>query len=145
MLAKSERNIEFLLNKYKTKQPGEILISENLKKDLNNNEWRKRQKLRMADNIMDRLNLKGTQRQRVKYLISNLDFNEVCRNCSNETIITAISFYIKKDSQTSAKLRDYKICEEYNLTETNFATIMVRLCSQIQKNNISIINISPPQ
>jgi len=137
-LHSNHRNIKFLLNKYKTKQPGEILKSENLKKEFSNKKWNVFQKKRTADIIMDSLNLKGSQRERVYYIIEKVDFNQICRNCSYETIITAVSYYVKKSDNTKIKLGDYKICKIHNLTEKKLSIIMIRLCACIQKNSMWI-------
>jgi hypothetical protein len=128
-----DRNIEYLLRKYENKQPDERWSNKTSYQYLR--EYRLREKLRISHNIMNRLHLNVSQRLRVEYLLAWLDFKSLCKRCSNETIITALSFYIKKETHPNIQISDYKVCMEHKLTEKLFSAIMVNLCSQLQKKS----------
>ena len=85
-----------LLDKYSTKQPGERWSKETEKrKDLiiEYNE-----KLRLFDGInSEYFHLQGTQKDRVRYLIKNLNFKKICGRCSSEQIIVLICFFVKRE------------------------------------------------
>lgn len=80
-------SISYLLNKYETKQPGECWTKKR-EKEYGILKWRMNQKFILSDNIINGFDLKATQKDRVKYIIGKVNFNKICRNCSNELIIT---------------------------------------------------------
>lgn len=127
------QEINYLLNKYETKQPGECFVSDELKREYNNQEWRKKQKIRVCQNIMDRLNIKGTSRDRCINIIANIKLKELHHNGSCELIITAICCYVKRTMDSNFKLEDYNVCNEHGLNYKNFSLIVCRLCDYYQK------------
>jgi len=130
---KSERNIESLLKKYEIKQPGERWSKEREKKH-GKPAWNMRQKIRTAQIIMGRLNIKGNDKKRVIYIIQDIDnFNNLCRICSYEAIIAAICFYVMKSNKSKINLRDYKVFKEYKLSEKSCLTIITKIANHYQK------------
>ena len=88
------RNINYLLRKYRSKQPEECWSKEaNLKlKNMN--------KLNEQLEVFDKVNneyfrLVGTQQDRAIYLIKHLNFNNICPYCNNEQMICLICYYVK--------------------------------------------------
>ena len=130
-----ERDINFLLNKYKTKQPGEQFTSERLKMEYNNKEWRLAQKIRTCKYVMDELGIHGQDRDRCIYLVKKIPFKELHRNASCETIITGLCFYIKKLQTPNRRTYNYKVCKEYGVDEEIFSLIIARLCDYIQQHS----------
>lgn len=133
MLAKSDRGIEFLLNKYKTKQPGERWNSKR-EKENGKGAWNMKQKIRTAQIMMSRLNIYGQDKERVIHIIQDIDnFKYLCKNCSCETIIAAICFYVMKSNKTKININDYSIFKEQNLTEKSCLTIITKIASYYQQ------------
>ena len=129
-----ERDINFLLNKYQTKQPGEVFTSESLKEAYNNKEWRLAQKVRTCKYVMDELGLKGTDRDRCIYIVKKVPLKQLHRKASCETIITCICFYIKKLQTPKRRTYDYRVCKEYGVDEEIFSLVIARLCDYFQRN-----------
>lgn len=126
-----ERNITFLLQKYETKQPGEHTTN----KEISMKNWRLKQKIRITQNIMNRLNIQGNNRKMCLNIIKNIRLKDLHHNAKCETIITAICFYIKKTENTNVKLEDYSVCTEYDLNYQTFSLVMCRLCDYYRKNS----------
>lgn len=131
---RKERNIDFLVKKYETKQPGEIdgILGDTKK------EWRLKQKLRYADYVLIELNMKGVQKDQVYHLLKTIkNLKTLCKNCKNETIITVICFYIKFCTTPTVYLTHYnryKICREHKLTLELYSTIVSNLARHFQQN-----------
>ena len=134
MIMSRERDINFLLNKYQTKQPGEVFTSESLKEAYNNKEWRLAQKIRTCKYVMDELGLKGTDRDRCIYIVKKVPLKQLHRKASCETIITCICFYIKKLQTPKRRTYDYRVCKEYGVDEEIFSLVIARLCDYFQRN-----------
>ena len=130
----SERDINFLLRKYETKQPGETFKSNSLKQSYNNKEWRLANKIRTCNYVMNELGLKGEQRDRCIFIVKRVPLKELHRRASCETIITCICFYIKKLETPKRRTYDYKVCKEYEVDEEVFSLVISRLCDYFQKN-----------
>lgn len=127
-----DRSIQFLLDKYTTKQPGEAWDNK-MEKENGKPVWNMKQKIRLAQVFMSRLKMKGTNKDRVIYIIKDVDdFKLLCKNCSNEIIISAICFYVMKTANTSVKLEDYRVFTENGLTEKIYSTIVTKLCDYYQ-------------
>lgn len=130
----NERDINFLLRKYETKQPGETFKSNSLKQSYNNKEWRLANKIRTCNYVMNELGLQGTSRDRCLYIVKKVPLKELHRKASCETIITCICFYIKKLEAPKRRTWNYKVCKEYGVDEEIFSLVIARLCDYFQKN-----------
>ena len=135
MIMTSERDINFLLRKYETKQPGEAYTSKKLKEDYGNREWRLANKIRTCKYVMDELGIQGQNRDRCIYIVKNVPLKELHRKASCETIITCICFYIKKLQTPKRRTYNYKVCKEYNVDEEIFSLIISRLCDYFQQRS----------
>jgi hypothetical protein len=131
-----ERNIEFLLKKYETKQPGEVW--ETQKETETKKVWRIKQKLRYADYVLKELNMKGIQKDQVYFIINKIsDLQLLCRTCSYEKIITVICFYIKFCTTPKVALMDYnkyKVCREHEMTLELYSKVITNLAKFFQGN-----------
>lgn len=132
----ANRDINYLLKKYKTKQPGEKFVSNRLKVEYNNKEWRLAAKIRTCKYVMDELNIQGTNRERCLEIVRTVPFKELHRQASCETIITSICFYIKKLETPQRRTFNYSVCKEYGVNEEIFSLIISRLCDYYQRNSL---------
>ena len=130
-----ERDINFLLRKYETKQPGETFTSDNMKQDYNNKEWRLANKLRTCNYVMNELGIQGSNRDRCIYLVKKVPLKALHRNARCETIITCLCFYIKKLQTPKRRTYNYKVCKEYDVDEEIFSLIIARLCDYFQQHS----------
>ena len=121
---RESRSINFLLWKYKTKQPGEINPKNmDLKK-----EWRENQKIRVALKQMEDLNVKGElQKQAVWIIQEGPGTKDFCARCKYETVTLAIIFYLKFSNTKKRPVSYYKIAREFGLTEEIYSNIVTKL------------------
>lgn len=130
------RSIGFLINKYKTKQPGEIMFSDDLINEYGMHNWRNNQKIIEAKLIMNQLNMKNTQRSRVIHILKKIDnMKELCQNCSCRTIILIVCFYIMKIDNPKTHIERYQLWKDENLSWKKYALVVSRLCDRFQKNS----------
>lgn len=122
---------QYLLDKYETKfVPGE-------KRSLDyNNRIRLESRLKHRMLIVDELTLEAkylvlsaSQKETVKYLVRifNKDFKRLHRQASDETIILAFIFYLKKLETPKIQLKNYRITKKYNLSDVVFELILCRI------------------
>lgn len=83
-----------LLYKYSKKQKGERW---SLNSELRNQRLRHmKRKMHLFDIINTTyFKLEGTQKDRARYLIKKLNFNDICPRCSDKQIITMICYFVK--------------------------------------------------
>lgn len=93
MESDNQENITMLLKKYSKKQKGEKWSSEI---DKNYDKIRGlNDKLRLFDGINgEYFRIRGTKKERVRYLLKEINFNEVCPRCDSEQIIIIICYYV---------------------------------------------------
>lgn len=116
---------------------------KNEKKKFGKSAWNMKQKIRTTQIMMSRLNIKGTDKEQVLKIIKDIvDFKELCRNCSCETIITAICFFIIKTNNSSRNIKNYKILKEYELSDSKCLVIFARIGRFYQKIHYSRCGIS---
>lgn len=123
-IKRESRSINFLLSKYKTKQPGEINPKTvDLKK-----EWRENQKVRVAFKQMEELNVKGELQKQCEWIIrEGPNTKDLCARCKYETVTLAIVFYLKFNNTKKRPLSHYKIARELGLTEQIYSNIVTKL------------------
>jgi len=125
------RSTRFLLDKYAKPQKGESDTARQYTK----RDKRLYERLRYVDYVVDELNIKAYKKQ-VKYIIKNLEnLKDLCKRCKWETIVIAISFYIKCNYHTKCKINHiqrYKICRDNDLNITKYSTIITRLSYKFQ-------------
>jgi len=109
-------DITNLLNKYSSKQPGERWSPTTEKRK--NKIVERNRKLRLFDAINSEYwQLKGTQIDRAKYLIKQLNFNDICPRCSSEQIIVMICYFVKCEYNPRYSSNWCKrVFEEYNIS-----------------------------
>jgi len=127
----SDRGIEFLLNLYeKPYVKGEKRSTESQRKDRHNRKLKNR--YRVLDELLYEskpLTLTPNQYRLVKDLIKDFNnrFKELHKQASEETIILAFIFFVKKVEDSRTKVTNWKICKEYGLTDHVFEIILCRL------------------
>nr|WP_319372475.1 hypothetical protein [uncultured Methanobacterium sp.] len=127
---RESRSVNFLLWKYKTKQPGEINPQNiDLKK-----EWRENQKIMTAQTQMDHLKITGDLQQQVLWILTEGPrTKDLCARCKYETVTLAIIFYIKFSNTKKRPLSHYKLARELGLTEEIYANILTKLSRFFQE------------
>ena len=127
-----DRGYEFLLNKYKTKQPGEEWKPETEHKYIK--DYRYKQRLFILDKIINErmtksrgtFQLPKTQKDRARHLIQNLDFY-LGRTTETQYIVMII-IYVKLEANTTARVvHYYHILEEYEIPLTTFIKFLINL------------------
>ena len=128
----ANKNINKILRKYETKQPGEHNNTARFSNSTMKT-WRIKQKIRYAQTQMPSMGLKGEQCKEVLHLIKEFpDFKKLCSRCKSETIIIALCFYVKFKYTQTYPLERYAITKEVGLTDKVYITILINLCRNIQ-------------
>lgn len=112
-----EDDINRLLDKYSTKQPSERW-SPQTKKNFDDIRGLS-DKLVLFDGINgEYFRIRGTKKDRVKYLIKDLNFNKICPRCNSEQIIVLVCYYVNCE-YNSYYTRDNckKVFKAYNITD----------------------------
>lgn len=123
---------EKLLKKYKTKQPGEKWDKKTSTED--KRVWNMSQKIRTAEVIMGRCNIKEDEQDRVIKILTDIpDLSVLHGNCTTEKIISCICFYVIKTRQSNRRVNDYKVFKEYKLEDSTCLIIFARLAEFYQK------------
>lgn len=122
-----KNNIEYLLKKYSTKQPGERWSPKSEMHDLNMRILK--QKIYLFEGInSEYFHLIGSQKERVIYLIRKLNFNKICPRCSEEQLIVLICFYVKCEYIPNYERRRCKRAfADYGVTDNLVDKFMVYL------------------
>ena len=128
--------ISNLLEKYSTKQPNERWTPKTEKKKDRILEYNN--KLRLFDGInSEYFRLIGSQKERVKYLIKRLNFNEVCGRCSSEQIIVLICYYVKCEyDKYYTRKNCIKVFKDYEITDNLVDRFMLFLARYGINNTI---------
>lgn len=109
-----------------------------------NNKLRQESLLKHRMLIVDQLTLEAkyllltkAQKEDVKYLVKlfNNNFKTLHRRVSDETIILAFIFFIKKLDDPKIQLKNYRISKKYNLTDTIFELILCRITDYFMKRS----------
>ena len=126
-----DRGYEFLLNKYKTKQPGEEWRLETEYQYLK--DYRHQQRLFILDKIVNERTTKskGTfklpkqQKDRAKYLIQHLDFSG---RVSEKDYIVMILIYVKLESNNKYTFNQFlPWLADYGIDVQTFVRFLVKL------------------
>ena len=123
----TSEEIERLLKKYETKQPGEIWDTETDR--LSRAEYDKSQKLFLLDIISNNpFRLREGQKARARYLVEKLNFSKVCGKCTSEQIIIMIIVYVKLEYNPSYHITRFEdLLMEYDISKDLFIMFLVKL------------------
>ena len=131
------RDIDFLLNLYEKEYVKGERRSKESQKKIRYESKRKNRHLIFDElrNKADTINLSTNQVKLIRYLIDdfNEDFKNLHRKVSEECIILAFMFYVKKIETPSIRLESYKIFREYGLTNHIFEIIVCRMLLKFMK------------
>lgn len=121
------RNINYLLNKYSTKQPEERWSAESERR--NNRMVKMKRKIRLFEGINSEFfHLVGTQKERAIFLIKQLNFKKICGRCSEEQLIVLVCYYVKCEYITDyGRNNCRKVFNEYTITDNLIDKFMVYL------------------
>ncbi len=129
--------IQYLLNKYSTKQPNEKWGKSSNQKYRNLKILE--EKLILFDIINSQyFHLVNNQVDRAIYLIKLLNFNDICPRCSNEQMICLICYYVKceyiKDYE---RRRCEKAFKDFNIKDNLLDKFLVYLSiTNLKKQDI---------
>ena len=126
-----DRDIDFLLDLYKDPYVKGEQRSNDTKNKINVESKRKNRHLILDELLLEAkiLVLTPNQKQLVRALIDdfNNDFQNLHRQASEECIILAFIFFVKKLETPRIKLSQYRITKKYKLTDQIFENILCRL------------------
>jgi len=132
-----ERDVEYLLKLYEQEYVKGEKRSRNYEQKIRYESKRKNRHLILNTLLIEAkpLTLTPNQIKVTRYLIDdfNEDFNQLHRQASEETIILAFIFYMKKVEKASIRLKDYKITSKYGLTNHIFELILCRMLLKFMK------------
>lgn len=132
----SYEEISLLLDKYSEKQVGEFW---NPKTEIRKMEIiRMNEKLEIFDGINSQyFQLQKSKKDRAKYLIKKLNFNDICPRCSSEQMIVLICYYVNCEYNRRYR-REYcrKVFKEYEITDNLVDRFMLFLARYGIKNTI---------
>lgn len=123
--------IETTIQKYKKPYtPGEIRSKEYERRI--KQQKRLNERLDLTDTLFNEVTfpLHQYQKNQIKDLVRkhSKNFKKLHGNASQETIIVAFIFYIKKqEEKTDIKIQRYRLARKYKLTHNTFETIICRL------------------
>ena len=126
-----DRDINYLLKKYETRDVNEIWSDEHNKEFMRN--IRTKERLDLLDGIVNERKTisRGTfrftemQKSRAHYIIRNFDFSG--RN-SEKKIVVMIMVYVKLEQNPTQKLKDfYPILNDYDISIQTFVRFLVNL------------------
>ena len=121
-----DRSVEFLLEKYKTKQPNEARTTKE-NRDIKRNQ-RNTEKHQLADIIMIDLPLDGETNKEVHYLINHYgNLNRLNSRATKETVIGCLFFYIMKSHNNKVRIEDYRALLRLNVTYDNYSTVLTNM------------------
>lgn len=123
-----DRNIQYLLDKYQTKQPGEKWTREHeleYKQD-----YRLKQKIFLLEGILNTLHnnfhLTKLQKDRIIHLIKELNF--YYGHTTDEQVIVMLIVYVKLETQQNRQYEDYmRLLDDYKITINLFVRFLISL------------------
>ena len=116
-----DRDINYLLNKYKTRQPGEIWSKER-NQEYEKDKWYK-EKLYQLDGLINELHgnfiITPNEKERMKYLLKHLNLHNYRLTLKQQLLMIII--YTKLENNQNRQLSDYQtLLHKYGLTTDSF-------------------------
>jgi hypothetical protein len=121
----SERNIEYLLEKYKIKDNNEIWSTSTETKT--KRQQRNNEKHIICNILLEDLPLKGTYKKEVHYLIDTYtNFNQLNPKLSKEQIIGCFCYYVLRIHK-NCDLEDYKVLSNLNINYKDYSIVITNM------------------
>ncbi len=122
------RDIQYLLDKYKHKQPGEIWTREHELEYIQ--DYRYKQRLFLLDGILNNLHghfkITKEQKQRITYLIRELDF--YLGHTTEDQFIILILVYVKMETNPNQRVKDFKkLFKDYKISLELYIVFLIKL------------------
>ena len=116
-----DRDYEFLLKKYETRQPGEIW-SKQREQEYEKARWHK-EKINQLDGIINELHgnfiITHQDKERMKYLVKHLNLHNYKLTIKQQLLMIII--YVKLENNPNRQLSDYQsLLHRYKLTTDSF-------------------------
>lgn len=117
------RDVNYLLDKYRTKQPGEHWSRRTEGEYVK--EYNHKQKIFLFDQLNNNF-LKGSEKDRAEHLIKHFDFNTL-GNYTTKEIILMIMLYVKIE-YTNYYFNKYEYyLENHNISKDKFINFLIKL------------------
>ena len=130
------RDINYLLKLYEKEYVKGEKTSTYYQQKLRQERWRKNRHLLLNEIIQEgNLTLTPNQIKLIRYLIDDFsqEFKTLHRRASEECIILAFIFYLKKIENPNIRLEKYRINNKYGLTDHIFEIIICRILLKFMK------------
>ena len=116
-----DRDYEFLLKKYETRQPGEIWSKQH-NQEYEKARWYK-EKINQLETLINELHgnfiITPNEKERMKYLIKHLNLHNYKLTIKQQLLMIII--YVKLENNTNRQLSDYQsLLHRYELTTDSF-------------------------
>lgn len=133
----SDRDIKFLLDLYENDYVKGEKPNRETRRKIKQESKRKNRHLIFDELLLEAKTLIFTNDQKkiVRYLIDdfNNEFQNLHRKASEECIILAFMFFLKKIENPMIRLESYRITKKYGLTDHVFELIVCRLTLEFMK------------
>jgi len=100
-------------------------------------EWPENQKRKYSDVIFFNLYMNSEEKNQAYYLVNELNFEDLCSECSMEQVITVIGLFVTflnaKMGMNEYSVCKHPICNENNVTESLYNAIVTKIALQYQK------------
>lgn len=125
-MSSGSRDIEYLLGKYKTKQPCERWTREH-ETDCKRGQ-RSAEKHELADVIMIDLPLADGTNREVHYLIDHYtDFNRLHSRLDKRSIIACLCFYVMKSHNNRVRIGEYRALLRLGVDYEVYSTVLTNM------------------
>jgi len=99
-------------------------------------EWPENQKRKYSDVIFSNLHMNSEEKNQAHYLVQELDFEDLCGECSIEQVITVIGLFVISLNavvEMNEYSCEYPICYENNVDQSLYNIVITRIALQCQR------------
>lgn len=128
-----ERRLKYLEKKYSETNVAKDEILPISKKVINK-KYYNNQKRRRVDMILNEVKNRNTIKEEVHQIVKTIgDFNNICRNCTDEIIIATIILYVQKTRNTRFYPERTRLWRKYDLNWKTYSLILSRILEYTRK------------
>lgn len=123
MVKTTERNIDYLLYRYKHHVPGEKWTRRMMTEE--NRKYHNGKKKNTAQKIGQKLGFGNELKQQVYYLIDTyIDFKLLYSVATSNQIVGCLCFYVLKTHNIAAEINDYEILRELKISDKAYSIVV---------------------
>ena len=104
---------------------GEVLFPDTISKI--NKKYNKNQQKRRVDAILNNVKNKDSIKEEVHSIIRDVELKSLCRNCSEEQIISIIILYVQRSRNSKYRIERTGLWNKYELNWLKYSLIIERL------------------